>query len=356
MQLKEKENWMQKALLLAEKGRLSAPPNPWVGCIIIEKDRILGEGYHRKKGGPHAEAVAIKEAQAKKRDLSQAKLFCTLEPCSHFGQTPPCAQAIIDSGIKVVYIAILDPDPKVQGKGKQMLINAGIEVDCGILEEKVSYSLRAYLKQRKTKRPFCIMKAATSIDGKIAAFDKSSKWLSCKAARKDAHRLRAESQAILVASGTALADLPQLTVRDIADQDFTQPLRVLLDRKGSVKQGPLLDTTLAPTLIVGPKQAGCEQLPSDTSLHELFEELAKRGVLQLLIEGGAHTYQKLLNEDLIDEITLYLSPKILGHKGLSLFPHSSIENCQEGPRLRLLQEKRLENTMRLDYQVLPKLK
>jgi diaminohydroxyphosphoribosylaminopyrimidine deaminase/5-amino-6-(5-phosphoribosylamino)uracil reductase len=235
------EQWMRRALDLAKQARLIAPPNPWVGCVIVKDGKILGEGFTQSPGNSHAEIQALKQAQEKSQGST---LYVTLEPYPHHGRTPPCTEAILKAGVTRVVIATMDPDDHVQGQGIKVLWQAGVQVSYGCLQEEASRLLEPYLFQRTFKRPFIIGKAAISVDGRIAALDGSSQWISTKEARIDAHRLRAESQAIIVGKQTALQDTPSLTVREV-EPPPKPPLRVILTSDGKVP--PL--KSLSPTLI-----------------------------------------------------------------------------------------------------------
>jgi diaminohydroxyphosphoribosylaminopyrimidine deaminase/5-amino-6-(5-phosphoribosylamino)uracil reductase len=240
--------FMSQAIKLGDKSRIISPPNPWVGCVIVKEGEIIGRGSTETYGGSHAEIKALKEAGENARGST---VYVTLEPCPNHGKTPPCTDALIQAKVKKVVIALIDPDPKVLGRGIQKLREANIDVEVGLLEEKAKKSLLPYLHHRETGMPFCILKAAISIDGKIAAKDGTSLWITGEKARKDVHQIRAESQAVLVGTNTILEDSPSLTVRYVQPSGFRPPLRVLLDISGKIKaQGPLFDMNLAPTLIV----------------------------------------------------------------------------------------------------------
>jgi len=348
---------MEQAIALGERGRCTAPPNPWVGCVLSKGKEIVAVGYHEKAGLPHAEVNALKAAGDR---ANGATCTITLEPCCHHGRTPPCTEALIAAKIARVVIGTSDPDPRVAGKGVAALRAAGIEVILGVLKEKVEASLKPYLYHRSHKRPYCILKAAVSLDGKIAAQDGSSQWISTEEARKDAHLLRAASQAILVGSGTALRDDPNLTHR-LEGLSAPQPLRVLLDRKGSVPAtGKLADCTLAPTLVVTSDQApvkwrksweerGAEVLVVG-ELDALMELLAGRGVLQLLVEGGSEIMGSFFSAGLVNQLTLYFGPRLIGQTGVPLLP-LSFGSLRESPTVQLDRVERLGQTIRADYSV-----
>lgn len=351
----QQQFFMQWAIRLGEQGRCSAPPNPWVGCVIVKDGEMIGEGYHESPGQPHAEIMALYKAKELARG---ATAYVTLEPCAHQGRTPPCASSLIQAGLKKVVIALIDPDSQVQGKGVEALRNAGIEVEVGVCEEEAAQSLLPYLTHRRTQLPYCCAKTAMSLDGKIAAGDGTSKWITGEEARKNAHQLRAESQAILVGAGTAALDRPQLTVREIPVK--RQPLRVLLDPKGRVPaEGPLFEKKLASTLIFTTqecpvdrleawKKTGAEVLYYE-KLKDILVELGKRGVLQLLIEGGGQTHAAFLKEKLIDRFSIYVGGCLLGQTGKPLLPGIEIATIEETPRLHLEKIYHFGNDLRLDY-------
>src|SRR5262245_40828397 len=231
---------MAQAVALGEHGRRSAPPNPWVGCVVVdERGEIAGEGWHRGPGTPHAEAEALAVAGERARG---GTAFVTLEPCAHRGRTPPCADALISAGVRRVVVALEDPDPRVAGRGLSGLRAAGVDVELGPGTGAARRSLAPYLHHRHTGRAWGLMKTAMSLDGRVATADGSSRWITGPAARADAHRIRAESQAVVVGAGTALADRASLTARDVDPPVDRQPLRVLLDGRGRVPAtGPLFE-------------------------------------------------------------------------------------------------------------------
>ena len=360
--------FMQQAITVGERGRYTAPPNPWVGCVIVANGEVVGEGYHVRPGESHAEPAALVAAGGRARG---ATAYVTLEPCSHHGKTPPCADALVRAGVARVVVGVEDPDPLVAGKGMEKLKAAGIEVVVGVEHEAVSRSLRPYLHHRRTGRPFFWMKAAVSVDGRIAAEDGTSQWITTEEARSDVQKLRAESQAVLVGAGTAQADNPQLTVRDDALKVDRQPLRVLVDGRGRTPaQGHLADMGHAPTLVATAADAdptwiaaweacGCEvwrspseKGPGRVHLTALAEELAKRGVLQVLVEGGSGIYGSLWAASLVDHITCYVGPRLLGATGLPLLP-IEMPSIAAAPILELESCEKLGQSIRLDYTQVP---
>lgn len=357
--------FMNRALELGEESRIIAPPNPWVGCAIVKHGEIIAEGSTEAFGGSHAEVQALKQAG---EEANGATVYVTLEPCPVHGKTPPCTDALIQAGVTRVVIGILDPDPSVQGKGVEKLQEAGIEVELGVLKQEVEASLKSYLHHRRTGLPFCILKAAISMDGKIAAKNGTSIWITGKQARVDVHQIRAESQAILIGTNTVLEDNPSLTVRHVEPKGLRPPLRVLLDTSGKIKpKGPLFDIDLAPTLIITSekchssriedwKNAGCdvEVLPLDlkgngVDLSAVLSMLGKRGIVQLLVEGGSRVFSSLLQDKLANRLTLYMGACLLGAEGVSLFSRLNLESIEDAIRMQLQQMVRLGKDVRLDY-------
>lgn len=359
--------FMLHAIAIGERGRLRAPPNPWVGCVLVRDGIIIGEGYHKADGEPHAEVEALQQAGSKARG---ATAYVSLEPCAHQGRTPPCAGALVTAGVVRVVIAIEDPDSRVREQGIARLRQAGVEVQVGVCRAEATSSLRSYLHHRRTGSAYCILKAALSLDGRLAAADGSSQWISSPEARVDVHRLRAESQAVLVGAGTALADQPSLTVRSWTAPDVRQPLRVLIDASGRVPaEGPLFDPGLAPTLVVTTSAApearirdwqnsGADvQLVPPSSLPDSVGVdlaatlllLGKRGVLQVLVEGGSQVHSSLLREDLGNQLTLYFGAVLLGDRGLPLSHGISPSTISEARRLVCIHSAQFGDTIRVDY-------
>lgn len=357
---------MAKALGLANLARVIAPPNPWVGCVIVNEDRIVGEGFTQAPGRAHAEIVALEQAKALSKGSTA---YVTLEPCAHYGRTPPCVNALIEAGISRVVIGIQDPDVHVHGKGVALLRAARIAVTEGVLSEEISRSLAPYLWHRRTGLPYCLLKGATSIDGRAAAADGTSQWISSDEAREDCHRIRAESQAILVGSGTANADLPSLTVRGVDKQPSRPPLRVILDSHGSTQaEGPLFNMSLAPTLIftsslcpqkirkdwensgVEVETVSLAENGMGVDLGSVMNSLGKRGILQVMVEGGGKILGAFLEENIFNHLTIYVGNRVLGNGGTPLFGLDSITTLEGSPKLRLLDAAVLGNSVRLDYE------
>ena len=281
------ERMMRLAVDTACTARLRSRPNPWVGAVVVAQNGEVFTGATLEPGNAHAEIVALNAAA---HHASGATLFSTLEPCNHTGRTGPCTQAIIDAGVSRVVVGTLDPDSKVSGSGVQQLRNAGLTVDVGVLEQEVKQQLAAYLHHRATGRPFVVLKMASTIDGRIAATDGSSKWITGETARKRVHQLRAESDAIVVGAGTVRADDPSLTVRDT---DGPSPRRIVLG-----------------TIDASAKVHPCTQWTG--TLPDLLNTLGKEGVVQLLVEGGARVAASFHRERLINQYIMHIAPVIAG--------------------------------------------
>ena len=278
---------MTAALRAGGRVRLTTSPNPWVGCVIVAADGAHFEGATAPPGGPHAEIAALALAGDAARG---ATVYVTLEPCAHHGRTPPCTDALIAAGVARVVVGVLDPDVEVNGRGVAQIRAAGIEVTVGVCENAVADSLAPYLAHRRTGRPWVVLKLASTLDGRIASPGGASAWITGPDARADAHRLRAESDAILVGAGTVRADNPQLTVRDA---EGTDPLRIVL---GAIPDGAAVLPALSRTGELGP----------------ILDELGALGVLQLLVEGGATVASAFHRQGLVDRYVIYFAPALFG--------------------------------------------
>jgi diaminohydroxyphosphoribosylaminopyrimidine deaminase/5-amino-6-(5-phosphoribosylamino)uracil reductase len=323
---------MQRALELAARGQGAVEPNPMVGCVIVQGDTVVGEGWHQRFGGPHAEIEAMRLAGEAARG---AEMFVTLEPCCHFGKTPPCTSAVIAAGLRRVIIAMADPFPKVAGQGIEQLRNAGVEVVVG-LQEKQARDLNApYLKLIGQGRPWVIAKWAMSLDGKIATRSGDSKWISNEKSRQIVHQLRGRIDAIIVGNNTVIKDDPLLTARPAGPRI---PIRIVLDANASLPLTTKLvcTSTDAPVLVVVAENAseerkqkliaaGCqvfgvpgliwnENSPRNwtTRLPVLLDELGRRRLTNVLVEGGAMTLGGFRDLELIDEYHVFIAPKIIG--------------------------------------------
>lgn len=294
---------MRRALRLAEKARGATLPNPMVGAVIIKNGERIGEGYHTAFGADHAEVEALKNCS---KSAEGATLYVTLEPCCHHGKTPPCVDAIIDSGISKVVIASLDPSSKVNGKGVKALKAAGIEVETGLLKEEAEELNREFYTFHKKKRPFITLKAALSLDGKIAAHAGEETAITGPQVKKQVHVMRSEHQAILVGAGTVLSDDPHLGVRLIEGRD---PLRIILEGKRKLPKTAQIFRDENVLML------------KDLSMEELMDTLYEKGILSVLVEGGHEVYESFLEAGLVDEIQIFQAPILLGEKAV---PFSTI--------------------------------
>jgi len=318
---------MQRALELARRGEGYVEPNPMVGCVVVKAERVIGEGYHHKFGKPHAEVNALRVAGAQAKG---ATCYVTLEPCAHFGKTPPCADALIRAGVKRVVVAVRDPNPLVAGRGIKQLRAAGVKVDLGLMKKDAERLIAPFRTYQIDKRPFITLKWAQSIDGKIATHTGDSKWITSRAARRQAHRLRARVDAILVGSGTVRADDPELTARLAKPKRIAT--RVVLDSQLRMPMTSKLVASAAalPTLVATTKaasgrkrrqleRAGCEVsvLPSrrgQVALPGLLALLHERGVTNLMVEGGSGVLSAFWDAGLVDRAEIYVAPRLVGGK------------------------------------------
>jgi diaminohydroxyphosphoribosylaminopyrimidine deaminase/5-amino-6-(5-phosphoribosylamino)uracil reductase len=315
--------FMRRALALAEKGAGLAAPNPMVGAVVVAPaGEVIGEGWHEGPGTAHAEIVAL--AQAGER-AAGATLFVTLEPCSHQGRSAPCAPQVVQAGVRRVVIPVLDPNPEVDGAGVEILRRAGVDVEVGVLAEEAGDLIAGFAKHIRTGVPFVTLKMAMSLDGKVAAGDGSSRWVSGEEARRDVHRLRAASGAIVVGAGTAVADDPALTVR-LDGYRGRAPVRVVVDGSGRTPTGGALFDPSAPTwmattsradqlAVQGWRESGAEVLmlgEDRVALPLLMKELGAAGIQDALIEGGPTLAWAAIEAGVVDRIVLYVAPKLIG--------------------------------------------
>ncbi|HJT38283.1 MAG TPA: bifunctional diaminohydroxyphosphoribosylaminopyrimidine deaminase/5-amino-6-(5-phosphoribosylamino)uracil reductase RibD [Actinomycetota bacterium] len=343
---------MRRALRLAERGRGRTAPNPPVGALVVAGGEIVGEGWHRGAGQAHAEVEAIEAAGARARG---ATIYLTLEPCTHQGRTPPCAPRLVEAGIARAVVATLDPNPNESGAGVRTLGEAGIDVRTGVLEEDARRLIEGFARWIRTKTPLVTVKIASTLDGRVAAADGSSRWVTGLASRRDAHRLRAWSNAVAVGIGTVLADDPALTCR-LRGYTGPQPLRVVVD---SAARTPIDARVLdgeAPTLIAttakapeesvdGIRARGAEvlQLPAREGridLPALLNELGARGITDVLVEGGPTLVGELVERRLVDRYIFYIAPKLLGQVGLSAIAGLVAPNIADARELTITSVRR----------------
>lgn len=344
---------MAEALRLARKGLWTAEPNPRVGCVIAHGEQILGRGWHARTGGPHAEAGALSEAGTEARG---ATAYLNLEPCSHYGRTPPCADALLKAGIARVVCAMRDPDPRVAGEGMRRLEMAGVEVACGLMIVPAQELNRGFVSRIERKRPFVRAKLAGSLDGRIAGPDGESKWITSDAARRDGHRWRARAGAVLTGIGTVLADDPGLDVR-LADFE-KKPLVVVADSRARLPASARLLRTGAPVLQACVQNgvtvpAGSERavLPSGSdgrvALDALLGLLADRGVNELHVEAGPSLTGALLCQGLVDELLIYQAPCMIGPDGGAMLRLPGVEKLDQRLQFQELERRVVGSDLRL---------
>ena len=347
---------MARALRLAERAMWTTTPNPRVGCVLVRDSWIVGEGWHEKAGEPHAEVHALNAAGRRARG---ATAYVTLEPCSHHGRTPPCAEALIAAGISRVVVAMTDPNPLVAGKGLALLAAAGIETACGLLETEARELNIGFVARMTRGRPWLRLKAAASLDGKTALNNGLSQWITGPDARRDGQRWRARACAILTGIGTVRDDDPLLNVRDL--ETTRQPLRVVVDSK--------LDTPLTarilqggPSLIVGAvenaekiellRSTGAEVLifpnaAGKVELKDLLDELGRRGINEVHAEAGFKLNGSLLREGLVDELLLYLAPCLIGHDASGLFNLPELTSLDQKRQLKIRDLRQVGENLRI---------
>lgn len=301
--------FMRRALELAEWGRGYVSPNPLVGCVIVHEDRIIGEGWHREYGGPHAEVNAVNSVENQAL-LSESTVYVTLEPCAHWGKTPPCANLLVEKKVKKVVIAATDSNPLVGGRGIEILKNAGIEVETGILEKDARWQNRRFFTQIEKQRPYVILKWAQTQDGFVARENFDSKWISNSHSRQLVHKWRAEEDAILVGKNTAAYDNPRLDVRDWVGKN---PIRVVLDSKLELSSEVNLFDQSIPTLVFNALKSDNKdnlawiKLPEITP-ETVLKELHSRKIQSLIVEGGSQVIHQFIQSGLWDEARIFTAP------------------------------------------------
>ena len=344
---------MARALQLAARGLTTTSPNPRVGCIIVKDEQILGEGWHQRAGTPHAEIHALEQAGGAARG---ATVYVTLEPCSHHGRTPPCAEALVSAGVARVVAAMRDPNPLVAGGGIDMLTLAGIQAEVGLMEAEAHALNPGFISRMTRQRPWVRLKTAATLDGKTALVNGASQWITGEAARADVQQLRARACAILTGSGTVLADNPRMTVREL--DIGRQPLRVIVD---SALRTPVAAAILpaliachhaAPAARAALEQAGADviELPGidgRVDLAALLTLLAQRGVNELHVEAGAALNGALLAADLVDEWVAYVAPMAVGDDARGLFAMPALTALADAARFRLADVRQIGGDLRL---------
>lgn len=362
--------YMALAIKLAKQGHYTTSPNPRVGCVLVNsvagKTDVIGTGFHQKAGQGHAEVNALTDARLNNEALIKgATAYVTLEPCSHFGRTPPCAQALINAGIKRVVAAMVDPNPSVSGRGLAMLEQAGITAEFGLLENDAKALNRGFIKLMTQGLPHIRVKLAASLDGKTAMKNGESKWITSPEARKDVQRLRAESCAIISGADSILSDNAKMTVRwselgelqqHYKEDDIRQPLRVVIDGQNRLTPELAFFNVNSPILIISTLKAPpLENLPKwphfveqvqlptiinnigehKVDLTKLLAVLAKRGLNEVLVESGANLAGAFIEQDLVDELILYQAPKLMGGEGKNLIEMPNIMELSQAKPLKI---------------------
>lgn len=359
------EIYMARALQLARRGRFTTPPNPNVGCVIVREGEIVGEGFHYRAGEPHAEVHALRMAGDKARG---ATAYVTLEPCSHHGRTPPCCEALIAAGVSRVVAAMQDPNPQVAGRGLNRLREAGIDVSHGLMMNEAEALNRGFLKRMRTGFPWILLKMGASLDGRTAMASGESQWITSSQARRDVQRLRAQSAAILTSSATVLADDPSLTVRwDELDDDIRalypqqalrSPVRVVVDSHNRVTPQHRLITQPGQTWLARTRSDN-ERWPQDVEqllvpehnghldLVALMMVLGKRQINSVWVEAGAALAGALLQAGLVDELIVYLAPRLLGSDARGLCQLPGLEHLAEAPQFTFSDVRRVGPDLRV---------
>ena len=354
------EQWMRRALHLAEKGRGRTSPNPMVGAVLVKRGKVVGEGYHARAGEPHAEIVAIRNAGEKAKE---ATLYLNLKPCTHYGKTPPCVPAVIEAGVRKVIVGIEDPNPLVKGKGVARLKQAGLEVKIGILEKECHRLNEAFCKYIVQHEPFIILKMAATLDGKLATRNGESQWITGEASRRFVHRLRDQVDGVIVGIGTVLKDDPMLTARTREGRD---PYRIVFDTRLRIPENAkVVDLSPSKTIVATTEMAsqdkierlrkkGLRILISDSKsgkvdLKASLLKLGEMGMMSLLVEGGSQINGSFLDQGLIDKIFLFLSPKLIGDPlAPGIFSGAGFASLKEAISIKDLKVRRIGKDILLE--------
>lgn len=344
--------WMRRAIELARLGQYSTKPNPNVGCVIVKDAQLLGEGHHPRAGQPHAEVFALRQAGEQVRG---ATAYVTLEPCAHYGRTPPCAKALVDAGVAKVVVACPDPNPLVAGKGVQILKDAGIQVEVGVAEAEARQLNSGFLKAMATGMPYVRLKVASSLDGRTAMASGESKWITGTAARTDVQHWRAISAAVLTGIDTVLADDCLLNVRHLEGVDdihsVVQPKRIILDRQGRLPLSAQILQQPETVMVMGPYRAelaalGVLQLEPQPLATLLAQLVQQHQIYDVLVEAGATLSTAFLQEGWVDEVISYVAPTLLGRSARAMF-NAEFEQMAEQLRFKLCDVTQLGDDVRL---------
>ncbi len=350
--------YMQRALRLAERGLFTTDPNPRVGCVVVRDNAIMGEGWHQRAGEPHAEILALQQAGNR---ASGATVYVTLEPCSHHGKTPPCADALVSAGVSKVVAAMRDPNPEVAGSGFENLRSRGVTVESGLLEHEARALNPGFIKRMESGRPFVRIKMAMSLDARTAMASGESQWISAEASRADVQRLRARSSVILTGVDTVIHDDPSLNVRLSAaalgiEGNVRQPDRVVLDSQlrfpPDAKMLALEGNTTVLTVAQNEQKLSCdvvrlEPVDGTLDLHRVFDWLNGLQANEVQVEAGATLCGALLKSKLVDEIVVYMAPHVMGSDARGLFNIPGLENMADRIRLEFIDVRRIGEDLRI---------
>jgi len=354
------ERWMKRALHLAEKGRGRTSPNPMVGAVLVKRGKVVGDGYHARAGEPHAEIVAIKNAGEK---VKGATLYLNLEPCTHYGKTPPCVPALIKAGVRRVVVGMEDPNPLVKGRGLVHLKQAGLDVNVGILEKECHRLNEAFCKYIVKHEPFIILKMAATLDGKLATRNGESQWITGEASRRFVHRLRDQVDGVVVGIGTVLKDDPMLTARIKGGRD---PYRIVFDSRLRIPENArVVGLSPSKTIVAATEMAsqdkierlqkkGVRVLISDSKsgkvdLKSSLLKLGNLGLMSLLVEGGSQINGSFLDQGLIDKIFLFLSPKLIGDPmAPGIFSGTGVASLKEAVSIKDLKVRKIGEDILLE--------
>jgi diaminohydroxyphosphoribosylaminopyrimidine deaminase/5-amino-6-(5-phosphoribosylamino)uracil reductase len=357
------KKFMKRALELAEEFQGKTSPNPMVGAVLVKDGRIIGEGAHQKAGEPHAEVNAITTAT---EDVTDSTLYVTLEPCSHHGKTPPCTDLIIKSGITKVFVAMQDPNQLVNGNGIRILQEKGIDVEVGLMEKEAAQLNEVFVCNMRYKRAFVALKAALSLDGKIATSSGDSKWITNEESRLEGHGLRARYDAVLVGRNTFLTDNPSLNIRH-GITGYAEPQKIILLEEMNLTKEQILESNIYKTLTDNTLHIALPDTRANRSKTERirlgglkyiffssFEELAyqlyQAGILSVLVEGGSSVYHSFLTNGMVDKLYLFYAPILLGNEGLGWSGTLGIEKVENALRFKIAENKALsDNTLVICY-------
>jgi diaminohydroxyphosphoribosylaminopyrimidine deaminase / 5-amino-6-(5-phosphoribosylamino)uracil reductase len=351
---------MSRAIQLAKRGRYTCEPNPRVGCVISKNDQQIAEGWHAVTGEAHAEVNALNQSD----NVSDSTVYITLEPCSHHGRTPPCVDALIKAEVKEVIVAMLDPNPLVSGSGIKQLEKSGITIRQGLLETEAAKLNPGFIKRMTSARPYLRCKMAMSLDGRTALANGDSQWISSEHARRDVHRLRAASSAILSTVDTVIEDDASLNVRNL-DFEFKQPVRVIIDRQLKITQQAKLFSIPGKVIIYTEKEnddriinlesANVEvvSLPESKSwLRNIFSHLAKEHEInEVMVEAGATFSGVLIEAGLVDELVLYIAPMLLGDNAQALLKLNPLDKLSDATKMKLTDVCQIGRDLRLTYNI-----